>query len=103
VSIRGLRCNNCNHLKLGLDLTEIERSRFMAEHLGHNVDIWETVEGRLVWHAARAPFAVGVSLEAWLARFTGTCVCRGNPFAKCECPCTKCRGRMVCINVYGPG
>jgi hypothetical protein len=31
------------------------------------------------------------------------CVCRGNPFVKCECPCPKCRARLVCINIFGPG
>ncbi len=32
-----------------------------------------------------------------------TCVCRGNPYVKCTCQCAECRGRLVCVNIFGPG
>ena len=67
-----MRCTDCGLVRFGLNLTEMERGRFISEHFGcHDVEVFETVEALgLVWHSAREPFAIGVGLGEWADRFT---------------------------------
>lgn len=71
MSLHGLRCS-CGRARLGRELTEMERDRFLASHYGveHDVEVFETLEALgLVWHSAREPFAIGVGFGEWAKRF----------------------------------